>query len=49
MPEKPSSAEEYSSEQTELVRATCLYTATKLGDFMKKKWGRILISAYMLI
>lgn len=35
MPEKPSSAKEYSSEQAELVRATCLYAATKLGDFMK--------------
>jgi len=34
MPEKPKRASEYSSEQVELVRATCLYVATKLGDLM---------------
>jgi hypothetical protein len=32
--EKPTRASEYSSEQAELVRATCLYVATKLGDLM---------------
>jgi len=30
MPEKPSFAGEYTSEQVELVKATCLYVATKL-------------------
>jgi hypothetical protein len=34
MPEKPKRASEYTSEQMELVRATCLYVATKLGDMM---------------
>ena len=34
MPEKPKRASEYKSEQAELVRATCLYVATKLGDVM---------------
>ena len=34
MAEKPTRASEYSSEQAELVRATCLYVATKLGDLM---------------
>jgi hypothetical protein len=34
MAEKPSRASEYKSEQVELVRATCLYVATKLGDMM---------------
>jgi hypothetical protein len=34
MPEKPSTADGYRSEQVELVRATCLYVATKLGDLM---------------
>ena len=32
--EKPSHAAEYSREHTALVRATCLYVATKLGDLM---------------
>jgi hypothetical protein len=32
--EKPTRASEYSSEQAELVQATCLYVATKLGDLM---------------
>jgi hypothetical protein len=32
MSDKPRSASEYRSEQTELVRSTCLYVATKLGD-----------------
>lgn len=32
MPEKPKTAEGYSREQVELVRAACLYVATKLGD-----------------
>lgn len=34
MTEKPKTAFEYTSEQVELVRATCLYVATKLGDLM---------------
>lgn len=34
MPEKPSFASEYSKEQAELVRQTCLYVATKLGDLL---------------
>jgi hypothetical protein len=35
MMDKPKRASEYESEQTELVRATCLYVATKLGDLME--------------
>jgi len=34
MADKPKRASEYRSEQVELVRATCLYVATKLGDLM---------------
>jgi hypothetical protein len=34
MPEKPKRASDYKSKQVELVRATCLYVATKLGDLM---------------
>ena len=34
MPEKPTTADGYRSEQGALVRATCLYVATKLGDLM---------------
>jgi hypothetical protein len=34
MADKPKRASEYKSEQVELVRATCLYIATKLGDLM---------------
>ena len=34
VPEKPKRASEYTGEQVELVRATCLYVATKLGDLM---------------
>jgi hypothetical protein len=34
MPEKPKRASEYKSDQVALVRATCLYVATKLGDLM---------------
>lgn len=34
MAEKPKHASDYKSEQVELVRATCLYVATKLGDMM---------------
>lgn len=34
MPAKPKYASEYTSRQVELVRATCLYIATKLGDMM---------------
>ncbi len=32
MPEKPTTAAGYASDYAELVRATCLYVATKLGD-----------------
>jgi hypothetical protein len=32
MPEKPTTAAGYASDYVELVRATCLYVATKLGD-----------------
>lgn len=34
MREKPKHASEYDGEQAKLVRATCLYVATKLGDLM---------------
>jgi hypothetical protein len=34
MADKPKHASEYKSQQVELVRATCLYVATKLGDMM---------------
>jgi len=34
MADKPRRASEYDSKQVELVRATCLYIATKLGDLM---------------
>ena len=34
MSEKPKRASDYPSEQAELVKATCLYVATKLGDMM---------------
>lgn len=34
MPEKPSYASEYRREQIQLVRQTCLYVATKLGDLL---------------
>lgn len=34
MPEKPTFARDYKPEQFALVRATCLYLATKLGDLM---------------
>lgn len=34
MAEKAKHASEYESEQLELVRAVCLYVATKLGDMM---------------
>jgi hypothetical protein len=36
MADKPKRASEYKSEQVELVRATCLYVATKLGDLMEE-------------
>jgi hypothetical protein len=36
MPEKPSTASEYSKEQFELVKATCLYIGTILGDYMEQ-------------
>lgn len=34
MPEKPRHASDYSSDQVELVRATCLYVATRIRDLM---------------
>ena len=34
MADKPQRASEYKPEQLELVRAACLYVATKLGDMM---------------
>jgi len=34
MPDKPATAEGYRGGQVELVKATCLYVATKLGDLM---------------
>ena len=34
MADKPNRASEYKSKQVELVRAACLYVATKLGDLM---------------
>lgn len=34
MPQKPRHASGYGSQQVALVRATCLYVATKLGDLM---------------
>ena len=34
MPDKPTTAAGYRPDQVELVRATCLYVATKLGDLM---------------
>ena len=34
MPEKPSFAYDYKKENVELVRQTCLYVATKLGDLL---------------
>ena len=34
MADKPTTAAGYKSEQVQLVRATCLYVATKLGDIM---------------
>jgi hypothetical protein len=36
MPEKPSRAADYSKEQIQLVKATCLYIATILGDHMEQ-------------
>jgi hypothetical protein len=36
MPEKPSFASDYPKEQAELVRQTCLYVATKLGDLLEE-------------
>lgn len=34
MNDKPKQASQYTNEQVELVRSTCLYVATKLGDLM---------------
>jgi hypothetical protein len=34
MPDKPTTANGYRSEQVALVKPTCLYIATKLGDIM---------------
>jgi hypothetical protein len=36
MADKPKRASEYRGEHVELVRATCLYVATKLGDLMEE-------------
>jgi len=36
MPEKPSRSTEYSKEQVQLVKATCLYIATILEDYMEQ-------------
>ena len=36
MPEKPSTATEYSKKQVELVKSTCLYVATILSDYMEE-------------
>ena len=36
MPEKPSRAAEYSKEQVQLVKDTCLYVATILRDYMEQ-------------
>ncbi len=36
MPEKSSRAADYSKEQIKLVKATCLYIATILGDYMEQ-------------
>ena len=36
MADKPTTAAGYTSEQTVMVRATCLYVATKLGDLMAR-------------
>ena len=38
MPEKPKFAQEYTSEHLELVKAMCLYLATKLGDYMNDRY-----------
>lgn len=35
MPDKPTTADGYRGEHVALVRATCLYVATKLGDLMR--------------
>ena len=35
MTEKPTTAKEYSNDQARLVRSTCLYVATILGDYME--------------
>jgi hypothetical protein len=36
MPEKPTTASGYAPEHLGMVRATCLYVATKLGDLMEE-------------
>lgn len=36
MPEKPSRAADYSKTQIRLVKETCLYIATVLGDYMEQ-------------
>ena len=40
MPEKPRTAAGYAPEQVQRVRATCLYLATKLGDFAVQSLDR---------
>lgn len=36
MPEKPSRAADYSKEQIQIVKETCLYIATVMGDYMEQ-------------
>ena len=38
MSDKPTTAAGYKNEQVELVCATCLYVATKLGDIMYEQF-----------
>jgi hypothetical protein len=42
MPRKLQHASDYRPEYVQLVRATCLYVATKLGDLMDEIVGRLL-------
>jgi hypothetical protein len=37
MAEKPKRASEYTGEHVEVVRETCLYVATRLGDLIDAK------------
>jgi len=40
MADRPATASGYRSEHMALVRATCLYVATKLGDLFGGPWER---------